>query len=93
MWFDNKSIINNLGTVYTDQKQILNTIADYYSNLYSSKDDFLTDADLNTLIDREVPKLTEEESTVLEGKLKYKEIENALKTMKMGKVQALMGSQ
>ena len=82
----NVRIINdNLGTVYTDQKQILNTIADYYSNLYSSRDDFLTDVDLNTLIDWEVPKLTEGESKVLEGKLKYKEIENAIKTMKNGK--------
>ena len=82
----NVRIINdNLGTVYTDQKQILYTIADYYSNLYSTRDDFLTDVDLNTLIDWEVPKLTEEESTVLEGKLKYKEIENAIKTMKNGK--------
>ena len=50
-----------------------------YRNLYSSRDDFLSDVDPNTLIDWEVPKLTEEESKVLEGKLKYDEIENVTK--------------
>ena len=57
-----KKIVNPSGNIYIEQTEILNQIANFYQNLYSSKDASLNKVDLNSVVDPNIPKLTEKES-------------------------------
>ena len=70
------------GKVITDQFEILNDAKMFYEDLYSNKDNNLTDIDLDSLfINTNIRKLNTEESNKLEGLLTYKEASLTLKTM------------
>ena len=79
---DIKKIIDNNGTVITNQKCILENISDFYKNLYRSRDDVIEDVNLSTLIDRNIYKLRDSEAEHLEGKITNDELLKALKQMK-----------
>ena len=74
-----KKIVDPSGNIYIEQTEILNQIANFYQNLYSSKDASLNKVDLNSIVDSNIPKLAEKESNQLEGKLTLSELGNALK--------------
>ena len=78
-------IIDDTGKNITEQKPILKEIARFYEQLYSSRDHELNNVNLNDLINHPVPKLSKEESQLLEGKLTYDEVVKAVKSMKNGK--------
>ena len=70
------------GKVIRDQFEILNDAKIFYEDLYSNKDNNLTDIDLDNLfINTNIRKLNIEESNKLEGLLTYKEASLTLKTM------------
>lgn len=74
------------GQIITDQHKILKASEKYYRNLYSNKDDPLAEIDLNEYLENvNVPKLTDNESNQLEGKLTLMELSLALKNMKNNK--------
>ena len=54
-----KRLINSNGETITDQKLILNTIKEFYQDLFQSKDYNLIESDLNNLFsDKKVTTLT-----------------------------------
>ena len=87
--FINKNVtkvIDNDGNIHTDQKIILNQIANFYRNLYSNRDAYLTETNLTDLLPHhDIPKLSPDESNRLEGLLTHDELLHALKSMKNGK--------
>ena len=87
-----KKIVDPSGNIYIEQTEILNQIANFYQNLYSSKDASLNKGDLNSVVDSNIPKLTKKESNQLEGKVTLSELGNALKNMKNGKSPVQMAS-
>ena len=51
-------IVDDNGIEITDQKTILETIKQFYKNLYTSRDDSLIDIDLNSVLTaNDIPKL------------------------------------
>ena len=77
-----QKIIDNNGTVITNQKCILEKISDFYKkNLYRSRDDVIEDVNLSTLIDRNIYKLRDSEAEHLEGKITDGELLKELKHM------------
>ena len=80
------------GDTIHDQKSILNEIANFYSVLFSKKDNFQLDQNLDRLFEgKMVNKLTSTESLKLEGKLTLEEINHAVKHMKNGKTPGVDG--
>ena len=76
----------NTGQTITDQSNILGEISNFYQNLYSNKDDYLDEVDLDNLLkDYSVPKLSKKNAELLEGKITYKELTSAMKSMKNNK--------
>lgn len=74
------------GQHITEQKMILDEIKHYYQKLYSNKDAKLDDINLDQLLENvNVPKLTDIESQLLEGKISYSELLAAVKQSKNGK--------
>lgn len=74
------------GETITNQKEILCEARNYYENLYSSKENSLTNIDLNIYMQNSnSPKLNEEEALRLEGPLTLKEAGQTLKNMKDNK--------
>ena len=78
-------IVNNKNETVTDQKMILKEITSFYENLYSSRDDNIENVNLRERITTNVPKLSINDSNMLEGKLSYNELLNAVKQTKNGK--------
>ena len=80
------------GETLTDQKAILNDIANFYSALFTQKDDYPSDQNLDKLFEgKKLNKLTLDESSKLEGKLTLEEITRAVKQMKNGKTPGVDG--
>ncbi|KAK3107474.1 hypothetical protein FSP39_015361 [Pinctada imbricata] len=76
-------IIDSHGVIITEQTAILKEIETFYSNLYKSKDDTISNISLEELLNyNDIPKLTVENANTLEGKITYKEASTALKNMK-----------
>ena len=74
------------GKTLTDQKAILNEIANFYSALFTQKDHYPSYQNLDKLFEgKKVNKLTLDEFSKLEGKLMLEEITRAVKQMKNGK--------
>ena len=74
------------GHILTDQKEILKEAESFYKNLYSNKDDPLSAINLKEYLkDTNLPKLTDNESKLLEGDITISELTKALKNMKNNK--------
>ena len=79
-----KRIQLNNGSIIKDQETILETVANFYTNLFSKK--IVEDMELPNLIEeKDIQNLSDIESQNLEGKLTTEELGHALKTMKNGK--------
>ena len=77
-----KELYNEMDTVITDRKEILQRIRSFYENLYSKKlvlgsDDYFFRSD--------IPTLSKENQDLCEGKITIEECLNVLKTMKLNK--------
>ena len=74
------------GRVLTDQNEILKEAENFYRNLYSNKDDPLSEINLKEYLkDTNLPKLTDNDSRLLEGDITMSELTKALKNMKNNK--------
>ena len=74
------------GHILTDQKYILKEAESFYKKLYSNKDDPLSEINLKEYLkDTNLPKLTDNESKLLEGDITMSELTKALKNMKNNK--------
>ena len=70
------------GSIINEQTTILREVKTFHENLYSSKDVELTDVDLkHVLSNADIKKLSQDESSLLEGTLTYQEVTKALKAM------------
>ena len=76
-----KSIINDKGEETTNQDEIKQEVYTFYKNLYDDKEENITDIDLNSILKPDTPKLTDEESKQLEGKITLEEIGTAIKNL------------
>ena len=87
-----KKIVTEEGKILTDQTKILDELKGFYKNLFCSRDaknsDYCT-KDLDTLTG--LTKLTDNESSLLEGYLTIEEITKALKSMKNQKAPGVDG--
>ena len=80
------------GNILTYQKDILNEVQKYYTNLFANKDSELHDFNLNELLcDISPRKLTIQEMLSLEGKLTIEELGKSLKNMKNNKTPGIDG--
>ena len=71
------------GRILTDQNEILKEAENFYRNLYSNKDDPLSEINLKEYLkDTNLPKLTDNDSKLLEGDITMSELTKALKNMK-----------
>ena len=87
-----KSIQLENGETLTDQKAILNEIANFYSALFAQKDHFPTGQNLEKMFKgKEVKKLAPHDSSKLEGRLNLEEISLAVKQMKTCKSPGVNG--
>ena len=75
-----KSIITNTGEETFDTDTIVHNVKTFYENLYSFKHS--DNVDLNEKLNTNTPKLSEEESVSLEGKITLDEAAQALSKMK-----------
>ena len=84
--FTNKlipKIVESDGTVIKNQKEILEKTKSFYQSLYGSREDSITNIDLeNELHFPNIPKLSQEESSAMEGEITLEEAGNTLKNMK-----------
>ena len=74
-------IINKDGIELTETQEIVQETKLFYENLYSSREDNITDIDLNNLIKNSIPKLSTEEKGSIEGKISMSEASFSLKKM------------
>ena len=69
------------GRIITDQNEILKEAENFYRNLYSNKDYPLSEINLKEYLkDTNLPKLTDNDSKLLEGDITMSELTKALKT-------------
>ena len=69
------------GRILTDQNEILKEAEIFYRNLYSNKEDPLSEINLKEYLkDTNLPKLTDNDSKLLEGDITMSELTKALKT-------------
>ena len=84
--FVNKNIskiITTSNKVITEQKELLGEIKRFYETLYSNRDEYLEDVNLNLLLQNcECVKITNDIKSNLENDITLAEISNALKLMK-----------
>ena len=74
------------GRIITDQHEILKESEVFYKNLYINKDDPLAEINLQEYLkERDVPKLSDNESNQIEGHLTLSELSKALRNMKNNK--------
>ena len=83
-------MVSEEGTKYTETKEILNLQKEFYQKLYSQNQE-LSEEEIETLIGENSNKLSDAESNLLEGELKYFELLQALKNMKNEKSQGQDG--
>ena len=74
-------LVSDEGTEYTEIQEIPNLQKEFYQKLYSQNQE-LNDKEIETLIGENSDKLSDAESNLLEGELKYFELLQALKNMK-----------
>ena len=74
-------LVSDEGTEYTETQEILNLQKEFYQKLYSQNQE-LNDEEIETLIGENSDKLSDADSNLLEGELKYFELLQALKNMK-----------
>ena len=80
-------LIDAKGEEIKEPLDINKEVNNFYSNLYKAKD--LKECEIEQLV-TEIPKLSEEESRSLEGKIAIEEAGTALKNMKHEKAQVRM---
>ena len=74
------------GKILTDQHEILKESENFYKNLYSNKDEALSEINLREYLQNvDLPKLTDDEANQLEGQITLSELSIALKNMKSNK--------
>ena len=77
-----KELYNQDEEIITDRKEILKIIKSYYEKLYSNDE---VTSDLNDLFLNDIPKLSEENQKLCEGKVTRNECFSVLKEMKFNK--------
>ena len=81
-----KKVVNENQETITDQKEILNTVRNYYENLFANKDDDLTDVDLHTIFSEDnIKKLSDNNKNSIETPITLEEIGQVIKKMKNNK--------
>ena len=84
-------LIKSDGTVTTDQQEIISETETFYKDLYT-EDSNIENVDLNILFkDVNVPKLSNEESSELDGPITFTECSETLKGMKNNKSPGTVG--
>ena len=79
-------LVKDNGETIQEQFEILNETKQFYEKLYSKPKHELNTADLNSELKFEdIPKLSEEEAVLLEGKITLKEASKTLQKMKANK--------
>ena len=74
------------GRIITDQNEFLKEAENFYRNLYSNKDYPMSEINLKEYLkDTNLPKLTDNDSKLLEGDITMSELTKALKNMKNNK--------
>ena len=71
-------MVSDEGTEYTETQEILNLQKEFYQKLYSQNQE-LNDEEIETLIGENSDKLSDADSNLLEGELKYFELLQAFK--------------
>ena len=80
------------GEIVTEQKDILNHVKEYYTQLFRNKDTELTNMNISEIIKHnEIKKLTKFQAEKLEGPIKLSEVGAALKQMKKNKTPGIDG--
>ena len=85
-------IIDTNDVEYVNTHEIINQQREYYKTLYSETI-HIDDKPIEETLGENTKRLSENDSSSLEGKITYSEILSALKSMKLVKVQAMMGLQ
>ena len=86
-----KKIQLDNGKIINTQNEILDNVRLYYQNLFKSRDDELSDVNLEKLLQNiPINKLGKRDKLLLEGNLTTSELGDALKTRRITKHQALM---
>ena len=79
------------GTIINEQATVLREVKTFYENLYSSTDAELIDVDLKHVLSNAViKKISQDESSLLEGILTYQEVTKALKALIAVQVQMVL---
>ena len=68
-----------------DYKDIENEVFNFYKNLYTSKEFLIEDVDLDNILNDDTPKLSDDQSLLLEGEITVDEALQFLKNMKNNK--------
>ena len=76
-------LVNKNGLTLEEPNEIASEVKCFYDTLYKSRE--VDDCEINDLIN-EIPKLSQEEQTTLEGEITLGEAGIALKNMKNGKI-------
>ena len=79
------SLINNEGRELFKDTEIRSEVQNFYKSLYSSREQAITDVNLDNLLGIDTPKLTDLEAMSLEGEITLREAGNFLKTMQNNK--------
>lgn len=78
-------LVNSNGDEIENNEDIKNEVKNFYTKLYSSRENDTYQVDLNSLLQRNTPKLTNTESDALEGPILPEEALKVLKNMKNNK--------
>ena len=63
------SLIKDNGIETIDNEEIVNEVSTFYEQLYKSRDETLEDVNLLTRLAEDTPKLSDEETQTMEGKI------------------------
>ena len=79
------SLIKENGEEATDIESINTVVSSFYKHLYSSKEDDIEEVNLNTRLNGDTPKLSDDEANSLEGNIALEEAATVLNSMKNNK--------
>ena len=79
------SIYTSTGDETCEPREISKEVFNFYKTLYSSKESEITDVDLETILDQNTPRLSENEAMQLEGHITFQEAGITLKNLSNNK--------
>ena len=87
-----KRVCTDKNEIITDQKDILSSLHTYYENLFKNRDAELIQSKMDDLFKTEnIPKLSNDKKSSIEGELTLNEVSNSLKNMQNDKSPGLDG--